>query len=172
MRIQVQEAIELLVGEILWSSGRAADLQWFQFGERRMVEGFKGKPKEVGQYALHVQCAWRIRQRDHVIVGSRDLYLPPDGSDEGLDDFNWDVKDGNLRDKRIADLFQNETVQFLVKEVHAAEAGSFIVNLESDYALDVFPDDSLADEHWRLFSPYSDVRHFVVKGEGLKTENL
>jgi hypothetical protein len=172
MRIQVQEALEMLVGKMLWSSGRAADLQWFAFGERRTVEGLRGKPKEVGEHALHVQCAWRIRQRDQVVVGSSDLYLPRESNDDRLEDFNWDVQGGNRRDKHIADLFQNETTQFLVKEVRAAEAGSFTIILESEYALDVFPDDSLGDEHWRVFSPYSDVRHFVVTGEGLKTESL
>jgi hypothetical protein len=169
MREQVQKALDVLIGKPLWSSGRAADLEWFEFGERRTVKGFRGVAKEVGEYALHVQCAWRIRHGDQVVVGSRDLYVPPEDTDDGLEDFNWDVQGANRRDKRIAELFQNETRQFVVRQVQVGEAGSFTVILDDGYALDVFPDDSLGDEHWRIFQPSSEVSHFVVSGSGLNT---
>jgi hypothetical protein len=42
MREQVQKALDVLVGESLWVSGRAADLEWFAFGPRRGVKGFRG----------------------------------------------------------------------------------------------------------------------------------
>jgi hypothetical protein len=125
--------------------------------------------KEVGQYAFHIQCAWRIRRGDQVLVGSRDLYVPPAEGEEGLETFNWDVPGANRRDKRIADLFQNETRQFVAKRVQVAEAGTFTIILDDEYALDVFPDDSLSDEHWRIFQPSSEVPHFVVSGSGLNT---
>jgi hypothetical protein len=60
VREQIQNALDVLIGEPLWSSGRAADLEWFHFGQRRTVKGFRGEAKEVGAHALHVQCAWRI----------------------------------------------------------------------------------------------------------------
>jgi hypothetical protein len=169
MREQVQKALDVLIGKSLWSSGRAADLEWFSFGGRRTVKGFRGVAKEVGEYALHVHCAWRIRRGDQVVVGSRDLYVPPEGSEDRLEDFNWDVQGANRRDKRIAELFQNETRQFVVKQVQVGEAGSFTVILEDEYALDVFPDDSLSDEHWRIFRPSSEAPHFVLSGSGLPT---
>jgi hypothetical protein len=169
MRGQVQKALDVLIGKPLWSSGRAADLEWFQFGERRTVKGFRGMAKEVGEYALHVQCAWRIRHGDQVVVGSRDLYVPPEASEAGVDDFNWDVQGANRRDKRIAELFQNETRQFMVKQVQVGEAGSFTITLDHEYALDVFPDDSLDDEHWRIFQPSKEAHDSVVSGSGLNT---
>jgi len=169
MREQVQKALDILIGKPLWSSGRAADLEWFAFGERRTVKGFRGVVKEVGEYALHVQCAWRIRHGDQMVVGSRDLYVPAEESEDEPEDFNWDAQGANRRDKRIAELFQNETRQFLVKQVQVGEAGSFTISFDGEYALDVFPDDSLRDEHWRIFQPSSDVPHFVVSGSGLNT---
>ena len=165
MREQVQKALDVLIGEPLWASGRAADLEWFAFGQSGTVKGFRGDAKEVGEYALHVQCAWPIRRGDQVVVGSRDLYVPADESDNKPEDFDWDVPGATRRDHRIAELFQNETRQFLVKQVQVGEAGSFSIVLDSEYVLDVFPDDSLSDEHWRIFKPTSEATHFVVSGK-------
>ena len=53
MHEQVQKALQVLIGKPLWSSGRAADLEWFQFGQRKTVKGARGGTKEVGEYALH-----------------------------------------------------------------------------------------------------------------------
>ena len=91
MREQIQKALDSPVGMALWSSGRAADLEWFQFGQRRTVTARNGT-KEVGEYALHIQCGWRIRCGDQVVVGGRDLYYPPEGSDGPMDDFDWNVQ--------------------------------------------------------------------------------
>lgn len=168
MREQVKRALEALIGKPLWSSGRAADLEWFQFGQRRTVTS-RGKTKEVGEYALHVQCAWRIRHADEVVVGSSDLYHPPEESDERKEDFDWQPLGSNRRDNRIAAIFEDETRQFLVRDVEIGEAGRFTVVLDDDYALDVFPNDSLSDEHWRIFKPSSEEPHFVFTGKGIET---
>lgn len=92
----------------------------------------------------------------------------PEESDDRPEDFNWDVQGANRRDKRIAELFQNETRQFLVRQVVAGMAGSFTIVFDGDYALDVFPDDSLSGKHWRIFKPYAGEPHFVVTGKGLE----
>src|SRR5215813_2282460 len=73
---EIELAVAPLKGVPLWDSGRAADLEWFVFGERRTVKDSHDNPKEVGEYSLHVQCAWRITQADRGLVGSRDLYYP------------------------------------------------------------------------------------------------
>ena len=70
MRAEIQNALAILTGKALWGCGRAADLATFQFGERVARIDFFGKPSEVGEYALHVQCAWRIAQKDQLVVGA------------------------------------------------------------------------------------------------------
>ena len=129
----------------------------------------RGQTKEVGEYSLHVQCSWRITRGDEVVVGNRDLYYPPQEADEVPENFNWEAIGSNRRDKRIAALFQNETRQYLVRFIEVGEAGSFRILLDNDYAIEVFPDDSLSDEHWRIFRPHMEEPHFVVTGKGLKT---
>jgi len=103
-----------------------------------------------------------------MIVGARDLYYPPEENDSPVQDFDWQVLGGNRRDARIQELLQNETRQFLVREVQAGEAGSFTLILDDAYALDVFPDDSLSGEHWRIFKPSAEEPHFVVTGKGIE----
>jgi hypothetical protein len=39
--------------------------------------------------------------------------------------------------------------------------------LSGDFTLDVFPDDSLDGEHWRLLQPGRATAHFVVRGGGI-----
>ncbi len=48
-------------------------MQWFAFGDQREVITRSGETKVVGEYALHVQCPWRIVRGDEIVVGSRDL---------------------------------------------------------------------------------------------------
>jgi len=104
-----------------------------------------------------------------VIVGDRDLYYPPDELDGPRpEDFDWDVQGANRRDKRIAELFQGKTREFLVKEITAGEAGSFTITFDNEYALDVIPDDSLNGEYWRIFKPQSGEPHFVFTGQGIQ----
>lgn len=74
---------------------------------------------------------------------------------------------GNLQQvavKRIAGLFHNETRQFIVRDVEVGGAGAFTINFHGEYALDVFPDDSLSAEHRRIFKPSAEGTHFVVTG--------
>jgi hypothetical protein len=166
METEIRSALQVLIGETLWSSGRAADLQWFQFGQRRTVTDFRGRAKEVGEYALHVQCAWRIRSGDSVTVGSRDLYFSKEDSEDDQS-FDWQVQGASKLDQRITELFENGTREFFVSNVQVGNAGSFTIVLESNFAMEVFPYESSAKEHWRFFRPYSDEAHFVVSGKGI-----
>ena len=143
-------------------------MQWFAFGERRTGNthgGRFGNTKEVGEYALHVQCAWRIVCGDDIIVGSRDLYYPADESAEPSDDFDWD-HERTRRDRRIEALFANAR-SFVGRRVDVGNAGALRIDLGDGYVLEVFPQDSLAGEHWRLFRPYRDEPHVVVTGAGI-----
>ena len=88
----VAASLSMLVGKPFWGCGRACDMQWFQFGDRRMAWSHaKKEEREVGEYSLHVRCAWRIRGSDAIVVASREMYYPR-GPDPDLNspDFDWD----------------------------------------------------------------------------------
>jgi len=172
MKKEIDNAIAVLIAKKLWRCTRAADLAAFQFGNRRAVTTHRGEPAEVGEFALHVQCGWRMTLKDNVIVARRDLYYPAgygEVSKEIPDDFDWGVLGANRQDKLLAELFENGKKEFTVRDTEAGRAGAFRINLDDDMSLEIFPDDSLGDEHWRLFRPDGDAPHFVVKGTGVET---
>jgi hypothetical protein len=169
MTNQIEDALSVLVGLPLWAIGRAVDLAWFEFGNRRTVEGWKGVEKEVGDYALHVQCAWRITLRDTIVTGRGDIFCTPEETNEPLpSDFDW--QKANRFDRIIKEFVQNETRQLAVKTVSAGEAGSLTIILEDGYKLEVFPQDSETGEHWRFFKPCGAEPHLVFSGNGFEGE--
>ena len=168
MRARIEKATGILVGKSLWRCTRAADLASFDFGERRTVPCRRGGTKEVGEYALHVQCAWRIGHGEHVIVGSGDLYYPADFDEEQGEippDFDWD-HNPNRRDRLLQSLFEEGLRSFKVEAVKSGAAGILHIKLSEGFYLELFPDDSLREEQWRLFRPGVDEAHFVVTGGG------
>ena len=151
--------------------GRAADLIWFALGPRKTIRDFQGEPREVGEYALHVQCAWRIVKGEKVVVGSRDLYYPAgyqDQREEIPKGFNWDVQGANRCDELLGTLFEGATKPLVVQGIEVGQAGALSLLLEGSLTLQIFPHDSLAGEHWRLFKPGSTEPHWVLTGKGFE----
>lgn len=171
MKAQIENKAAALVGRPLWACRRAADMATFQFGARKRVPDFFGRPSEVGEYALHVQCAWRFAQNDKVVVGSNDLYYPAgyrDINEEPPPEFDW-ARDSNRRDELLASLFENGAREFVVQRVDVGVAGALHLVFAGGSCLDVLPDDSLDREHWRLFRPGIDEPHLVVTATGIGT---
>ena len=138
-----------------------------------MTRATKQRPAEavvIGEYGLHLQCAWHIVQGATIAVASDDLYYVA-GDDPFKDrkDFDWD-KQASRRDERINALVvawaDNPPV---VETVGSDVVGSLHISLTQQYTLDVFLSDSLGREHWRLLpnSPKRD--HFVVTGKGIES---
>ena len=83
----IQEALTPVVGLPLRCIGRAANMLWLHFGEMRIVPAHGGGTKTVGDWAIHVQCPWRISQLGRIVIAYHDFYYSPDG--DALDD--WDT---------------------------------------------------------------------------------
>lgn len=148
------------------SAGRTADLQWFHFGTPRVVANSCGATKTVGDYALHVQCAWRIRTDKKIIVASRDRYEPANG--DGDEDFDWDKPGANVCDLKITKwLSEIPNKPLTVIRVTGDDVGGLRLTLADDSHIEVFPDTSLVDEYaeyWRFFRPSDGTKHLVVTG--------
>jgi hypothetical protein len=148
----IEMALAPLVGLPLWSAGRAADLEWFQFGARHVVVARVGKAKgserTVGEFALHVQCAWRIVGPNGVVVASRNRYVPADDPDSVSPEWEWEQAGANRCDERIHAWCHGNA--YVVRSVAADTLGGLSLVLSDDFTLDVFPDDSVQGEHWRL----------------------
>ncbi len=141
----VETALSPLLGLRMWKATRAADMECFQFGVRHTTKTFFGEPCEVGDYALHVQCAWRIAGPDGIIVASRDIFVPAGNPEREPDGFDYMKFGANLRDERRDELFHRQPENILlVTGIEADEYGSVRLSLTGGFILQVFPDDSLA----------------------------
>lgn len=60
MEARIKTELAKIIGLPLESTGRVCNLQWFSFGRKRIVFDSKGKEHQSAEYALHVECAWRI----------------------------------------------------------------------------------------------------------------
>ena len=165
---RIEDAMSNLIGQPMWACRRAADLAAFHFGRQNKTFDLKGANTEVGDYALHVQCPWRIVRDDRVIVGSGDLYYSADISNEqDSAEFDWD-RNSNRRDELIRLFFENGSKQFAVQRIAIGTAGSVQILLQERYFLEIFPDKSLAREQWRLLKPDSGEPHFILTGAGIE----
>src|SRR4051812_5580418 len=94
-RLRVIAALSQILGLPLTAARRAADMRVFQFGTLRPVD--RGS---VGDFALHVQCPWRIEGQDGIVTGRLDLWESVE--DDAPFDESWDYdKFPNLQDARL-----------------------------------------------------------------------
>jgi len=158
---EVNDALQPLMGLPLQCLGRAANMLWAHFGEMRETLSPLGQKRETGEWALHVQCPWRICQSGRIVVARGDFYYSPSG--DPLDD--WDTFGKSAFDVTVAKLgggFTDSPPH--VTMIRADDIGGFSLQLTGDYQLNVFPADSYIDrEHWRIFRPGAQHKHFVFR---------
>jgi hypothetical protein len=158
-----------LIGKEMWGPRRAADMATFQFGRRNPVVTVSGQESQVGDYALHAQCPWRIVKGHAVVVGNQDLYYPAqyDEAESVADSFNWDTEPSR-RDRLLNALFGDGSKDFVVQGVDVGTGGTMRIEFDQGLALELFPADSLSHEHWRLFATGEGGPHLVRTGTGLE----
>ena len=115
----------------------------FQFGKIRPHPTSKGT---VGDYALHVQCPWRLVTCDSILTGSADYYEPAvEGEIVNVDDCG----SGNLQRKRLLEVFGaydestrspiNATDTLIVTTVQADRFGGLDLELSGGFRPASFP---------------------------------
>ncbi|TPF18364.1 hypothetical protein [Priestia megaterium] len=172
MREATKSKVKKLMGLNLRCAGRASNLFWLGFGEKILVTR-RGKTEEVAEYALHIQCSWRIAKGNKIVVASRDFYSPRTGLEDENEDFEWDVQGNNQFDERIESFIEGINEHTIVERVDSDEVGGLKIFLSQGYLVEVFPDTSEDDEYsefWRLFNRKEASPHFVVTGKGIKNE--
>jgi hypothetical protein len=153
---QVIAALSQIIGLPLAAARRAADMRTFQFGTLRPVD--RGS---VGDFALHIQCPWRIEGPDGIVTGRLDLWEPVEDASKPNNDA-WDYeKSPNLQDFRLDQWFARHGSSLVVKSVDADEYGGATIGFDQGFVLRLFPAGTRGED-WRLFRPKSDTPHFVV----------
>jgi hypothetical protein len=149
LRERVTKHLARILGKPLWGGGRAADLLWLQFGDRHLAPAIRGGARELGEYALHVQCAWRISCAQGIASAS-DL-TPESRIGESLS------------------VFVSSYCTALVQSIDADERGGFSIRLAGGCIVQVLPEGE-AEEQWRLFSPGREGPHVVLVGTEVSEE--
>lgn len=160
-----------LVGLQLSVIRRAADMVMLHFGPMRPHASGRGT---VGDYALHVQCPWRLDGPTETITGRDDLW-EYGGPGEGPEDWTYD-KGRSLQDERLTAYFGSpdhkggwliEKPRLLVVTVEASPRGDLNISLSEDHELIVFPAGT-GEESWRFFATAGD-HHVVFPKEEAET---
>ncbi|MBI5382511.1 MAG: hypothetical protein HZA31_11475 [Opitutae bacterium] len=161
MDCEYHEMLKVLVGLRLNPIGAAADMLWVHFGALRVVVGRKGNTKKVGDWALHLQCPWRIVRSGALMLASSDFYYEAD-TGEHFDPESNSESVFQRHAKQLNTLLDAEKP--VVTTVHCTEAGAFDLTFDREIKLSVMPVESgrvLCSESWRLFEPSRDSPHFV-----------
>src|SRR5262245_34261091 len=115
---EIESRLSPLIGKRLSIARRAADMRVLHFGDVRAVD-----EGTVGEFALHIQCPWRIDGPEGIVTGRTDLWTLP-SRDYPPDDWSYD--EGNLQDERVTRLLLSqdpiaETGSLVVEKVSASE---------------------------------------------------
>ena len=156
--------VEMLQGTKLNAIGRAAAMCWIHFGDLIQIESRSGV-RTVGQYALDVDCPWRIRCNSKILLASTDMFEP--ASTHQYDEtFEWDIQGNNLFDERVTMLCNNEPI-ITVQSIELSPTNDLKIIFSNNYILEVFVCGSTGVEQWRLFEHKKPKDDFVVTGCGL-----
>ncbi|MCL6444879.1 MAG: hypothetical protein K6T83_15735 [Alicyclobacillus sp.] len=169
MKGEIERQLRKIIGMPMILIGRASNMLWTSFGTPKVVTDRRGNQKQVGDYAIHVQCSWRIANQSRILVASNDIYVPSSSWVGEYDDFDWDVNGNNLFDERIQELFIRNSIQPVVTKVQVDQYGGFKLIFTDDLVLEAFPNSSNDLENWRMFVPYDKSKHFVVSNQGIGT---
>ena len=146
------ECLNLLTNKRLSKLGHAANMLWISFGQDIMVTDYRGKQKCVGEYALHIQCPWRITRKQDVLLSSRDMIslLENDSA--------------NSFESKCAYLcsYLKENTE-LVESVHMNCFGDITIQC-TNIQIDSFVCTSGVCESWRLID-FTSGTHYVMEEE-------
>jgi hypothetical protein len=172
---EIEAHLTALVGLPVCHAGRALDMATFGFGRLIVREGRRG-PRQVPEYSVHIQEAWRIVRAGVVLVGYADWHYPPRGSSILYEDFVEQDAPRSRLDDLIEDWLAHGSKAHLVRSVEGTTAGDLAIAFTDGCVLETFVNQASLggngdDEFWRLLPPSSagDDNHFVVTARGIES---
>jgi len=163
----IRDALAPLQGLPLWCAGRASTMLWLQFGARVSAPTRRDPTRVTGEFALHLQCPWRIWGSDGIVTGSGDMFVCAD-PDVPVSSFDPGRPGNAVADVRLRDWIGSYARHPLVVVVADADRfGGFHLVLSEGFGFEAFPNSTgrtKDTEHWRLLRPGDDSPHFVVSG--------
>ncbi|MCP3705565.1 hypothetical protein M3I54_00910 [Paraburkholderia sp. CNPSo 3274] len=154
---EIERSLAVLVGLEISGVSHAADMLTLSFGPLRTVTTRRGTTKQVGAWALHVQCRWTIERADHVLATHSDF----GGSDDQINQMTEEIR-----------ALVVASVPATVADVQAGESGGVSLVLSKGLQIVITPDSIADGEDWRFFTPSGDGEHLVIVGDTVIRESL
>ncbi len=173
MKERVLKAIAALEGSHLWDRTRAVEMEMFQFGDRVETKDFRGRPRTVGEWAIHLSAAWRIVANGRVLAGFSDYWIPPTGA--SYDDFDPGSNGGSRRDELMGKFVAHGEDAHRVESATISDLGDLRLTFADGCVLETFTDlgfvpmegEEAPEECWRLLWPATGLPHLVVEAGGV-----
>ncbi len=124
-------------------STRAVDMEMFSFGRRSGASADWVAPEEG--FACTFNVRGDLSSFGVLVVGSRDLFIPPGDEVQG-EAFDWEPPKSNRRDALLEQLFER--------------SAPLVENVRSGQGI----------EHWRFFRVGAREPHVVYMSEGIMAE--
>jgi hypothetical protein len=145
---------------------------WLHFGAKRIIPSAsrrRPEPREVGDFALHLQCPWRFRVGSRVLVGSDDIAMPRLSATAAREEAEVESAPGNTRLDQQLEFLHRRFLPTMVRKLSWQSAKAFTLEFQSELSLDVFPN-SPWGEQWRFFVPGDQSReHLVVEFQPIES---
>ena len=155
-RLRARRHLQIVVGKPLWDLDLAVDMAMFSLGSSAGTPGEDGRGMAKPEYALHVQCPWRLVRAGIIELGSWDLARADPHALHG----------GPLGE-RIERLVRPRPEVLMLQ---LKTAGSLVLGLSGGMRLEVFPDSGATKgtsvEFWRFLAPGSERPHVVCESDG------
>jgi hypothetical protein len=137
------EKLRVLVSKPFSGIGRSLNMGILCFGpDIEWQDEGSAQPKTVSEYALHVQCPFRVSGGRRVLLGSEDIPQEEASSqvDRTIFDEHADRLDAILRERMPQ-----------VVGVSMSEFGDIRLDIETGIAIAIFPASARSAESWRFF---------------------
>src|SRR5258708_562960 len=127
-------ALVPIIGLKLSASYRALDMRIFEFASSSMGSD------SACEFAIHIQCPWRIEGPDGIVTGRMDLWEPVDANLTKRDNAIWDYDASpNEQDVRLNKWFAQFGSSLVIENVDADDYGGSTISFVQDFRLRLFP---------------------------------
>ena len=162
--LQLRQTLASLVGLPLTCLCRVADLTMWDFGVQNLVTTKSGW-KFFSDWAIHIQCAWRLLSSDAILVASEDITRSVAG--EPVSDLQAGA---TLLDYRLQTL-KLTGAALRVTSIESSHHTDLRIDFDRGLQLQILTLTSTRDsevEFWRLIEMSGAKRHFVAKPSGIE----
>lgn len=160
--------ISMLLNKKFNNISRAVDMLCLFLGEDYSFISQNGQRIDVAEYSLHFQTQWRFREKNAILLASRDIYEPFDESISK--DWEYDITGrpdelSSVFDVRAKQLRSTMEGTVVIKCLLTA-TNDIILEFSNGVVFEQFTPASRKDEEWRIIDYINDTHIVCYDEEG------